>query len=65
MNLKNIMKEGERMKKISTRIVLIVLICSIVTSLVVGVASIIRSIDVIENQAKSLLEHQVQIYTKD
>lgn len=65
MNLKNIMKEGERMKKISTRIVLIVLVCSIVTSLVVGVTSIIRSINVIENQAKELLEHQIQIYTKD
>lgn len=53
------------MKKISTRIVIIVLVCSIVTSLVVGITSIFRSIDVIQNKAKSILEYQVQIYSNN
>ncbi|WP_353094322.1 hypothetical protein [Tissierella praeacuta] len=40
------------MKKISTRIVLTVLSCAIAMSLVVGVTSIIRSMDVIEKKVK-------------
>lgn len=51
------------MKKISTRIVLTVLICSILMSLVVGVTSIFKSMDVIEKEAKENLFEKSQVYT--
>lgn len=50
------------MKKISTRIILTVLLCSIVMSVVVGVSSIIRSGDVIENAAKDNLIAMTEVY---
>lgn len=53
------------MKKISTRIVLTVLSCAIAMSLVVGVTSIIRSMDVIEKEVKSSLDYSTQLYMKD
>ncbi len=51
------------MKKISTRIVLTVLICSILMSLLVGVTSILRSMDIIEKEAKENLLEKSQVYT--
>jgi len=53
------------MKKISTKIILVVLICSAVMSVVVGVTSIIRSTNVIGNEAKNNLLATVQNYTKE
>lgn len=52
------------MRKIGTRIVLIVLICSIGMSLVVGVTSMIRSKDVIEKEAKNGLLAAASTHTE-
>ena len=52
------------MKKISTRIVLTVLICSIAMSVLVGVTSIVRSIAVIEKESKANLLATGQIYAE-
>ncbi|WP_352420161.1 methyl-accepting chemotaxis protein [Proteiniborus sp.] len=53
------------MKKISTRIILTVLACSIAMSLVVGVTSIFRSMNVIEEEAKDGLLAMGQAYSKE
>ncbi|WP_333657109.1 methyl-accepting chemotaxis protein [Tissierella praeacuta] len=53
------------MKKISTRIVLTVLICSIVMSLLVGITSIFRSKHVIEEEVKSAINYRTQLYARD
>lgn len=53
------------MKKISTKIILTVLVCSIVMSAVVGIASILRSINVIEQEAKDNLLATGQVYAND
>ncbi|SDY99469.1 methyl-accepting chemotaxis sensory transducer with Cache sensor [Proteiniborus ethanoligenes] len=52
------------MKKISTRIVLTVLICSITMSLLVGVTSMFRSMEVIEKEAKTSLYATGDVYSK-
>ncbi len=53
------------MKKINTRIILTVLVCSIVTSVVVGVTSMLRSISVIEDEAKDSLFATGETYAKE
>ncbi|WP_074349789.1 methyl-accepting chemotaxis protein [Proteiniborus sp. DW1] len=53
------------MKKISTRIILTVLLCSIVMSLMVGASSIIRSMNVIEEEARNNLIATTQTYAKE
>lgn len=50
------------MKKISTRIVVTVLICSMVMSIIVGATSIIRSRSVIEKEARENLHMTQQVY---
>ena len=50
------------MKKMSTRIIITVLICSIFMSLVVGTTSIIRSMMVIEKEARENLNSTEQVY---
>lgn len=52
------------MKKISSRIVLIVLICSISMSLIVGLTSIVRSKDAIEKEAKENLLSTSKTYAE-
>lgn len=52
------------MRKIGTRIILIVLICSISMSLVVGLTSMIRSMAVIEKESKASLLATVQGHTE-
>ncbi|WMM25526.1 methyl-accepting chemotaxis protein [Tissierella sp. MB52-C2] len=51
------------MKKISTRIVITVLICSIVTSVVVGATSIFKSVNVIQKEAHNNLISLSQVYS--
>lgn len=53
------------MRKISTKIVLTVLICSMLMSIVVGTTSIIRSANVIEKEAKAGLFDKVQVYANN
>ncbi len=53
------------MKKISTRIILTVLVCSISMSVVVGVSSILRSISVIEEEAKNSLVATTKAYAEE
>lgn len=53
------------MRKISTRIVLTVLICSIAMATIVGATSMIRSMDAIEKEAKENLFGKGQISTGD
>lgn len=50
------------MKKISTRIILTVLICSLAMSVIVGVSSIFRSTHVIEKEARDNLIATTQVY---
>ena len=52
------------MKKIGTRIILIVLICSISMSLLVGITSMIRSMSVIEKESKASLLATVEVHTE-
>lgn len=53
------------MKKISTRIILTVLICSVAMSIVVGGASIVRSMIVIEKEARNSLIATTQAYAEE
>lgn len=53
------------MKKISTRIILTVLLCSISMSLVVGAYSIVRSLNVIEKEAKNNLIARTKAYAEE
>lgn len=53
------------MRKISTRIVLTVLICSIVMALIVGVTSIFRSGRIIEEEARDNLLNIAESYSND
>ncbi|MBU5437191.1 methyl-accepting chemotaxis protein [Tissierella sp. MSJ-40] len=53
------------MKKIGTRIVLTVLICSVVMATIVGSTSIIRSINVIEKETKANLLEKALTYSRD
>lgn len=50
------------MKKMSTRIIITVLICSIFMSLVVGATSMLRSIDIISKESRKNLHNTEQIY---
>lgn len=50
------------MKKISTRIIIIVLICSISMAGIVGATSMYRSMKVIEHEAKENLVEKAQVY---
>jgi len=52
------------MKKINTRIIITVLICSIATSMIVGISSIIRSSDGIEKEARNSLIATTQVYAE-
>lgn len=52
------------MRKIGTRIVLIVLISSICMSLIVGVTSIVKSKDVIERESKESLLATSETYAE-
>lgn len=52
------------MKKIGTRIILIVLLCSISMSLLVGITSMIRSMSVIEKESKASLLATVETHTE-
>ncbi|OZV11567.1 hypothetical protein CIW83_14090 [Tissierella sp. P1] len=60
-----IRERGDKMKRISTRIVITVLSCAIAMSMLVGVTSIFRSTSVIEKEMKSALDYQTQLYMKD
>lgn len=51
------------MKKISTRIILIVLVCSISMSLLVGITSMFNSIRVIKKESKEKLLNTAKIYS--
>lgn len=53
------------MKKISTRIVVTVLMCSIAMSLVVGVTSVFKSVSVIQEEARKNLVGTAQIYAEE
>ena len=53
---------GNVMKKMSTRIIITVLMCSIFMSVVVGVTSILRSMDVIEKESRANLQNTEQVY---
>lgn len=53
------------MKKINTRIISTVLVCSIVMSVVVGVTSMLRSMNVIEEEAKNSLFATGKTYAKE
>jgi len=63
--MKVIIREGDLMKKISTKIILAVLLCSIAMSVIVGASSIIRSMNVIEEEARNSLLNATQAYAKD
>ena len=52
------------MKKINTRIIITVLICSRATSMIVGISSIIRSSDGIEKEARNSLIATTQVYAE-
>lgn len=53
------------MKKISTRIILTVLLCSVAMSVIVGVSSILRSTNVIEEEARNNLIATTQVYAEN
>lgn len=53
------------MKKISTKIIVIVLVCSIAMSLLVGITSILGSKKVVEEEVKSNLDYITQLNAKD
>lgn len=53
------------MKKISTRIILTVLLCSITMAAIVGVSSILKSTDVIGEEARNNLIATTQVHTEN
>lgn len=60
--MKNVHLATLNFKRISTRIILVILICTVVTSMTIGIISITKGKAAIKEEAKANLEHMSEAY---